>query len=131
MPHAAAAPTRPARPPRTRTASFQAPARQDIVYVADLGIDRLVAYRFRPRWRTDPCNPAKSFALPPGLGPRHLVFSSRRSVAIYHRQRTHPHRPPSRASILATGALSRSATPSPFPRANGGIVQPAGILLSA
>lgn len=42
--------------------------------VADLGIDRLLAYRFDPARRTISPAPAAVLALPPGAGPRHLVL---------------------------------------------------------
>lgn len=46
-------------------------------YVADLGGDRVYAYRYAPQANAEqPLQPAKTpfLALPPGSGPRHLVF---------------------------------------------------------
>lgn len=48
-------------------------------YVADLGGDRVYAYRYAPGERVErPLQPAKTsfLALPPGSGPRHLVFGA-------------------------------------------------------
>lgn len=45
------------------------------VYVADLGIDRLVAYALAADGQLTPA-PERDFAVPPGLGPRHIVFSA-------------------------------------------------------
>jgi 6-phosphogluconolactonase len=43
------------------------------VYVADLGMDRIVAYRLSPAGTVEPY-PEGDFQVAPGLGPRHLVF---------------------------------------------------------
>lgn len=48
-------------------------------YVADLGGDRVYAYRYAPQDGAEqPLQPAKTpfLALPPGSGPRHLVFDA-------------------------------------------------------
>jgi 6-phosphogluconolactonase len=47
----------------------------DTVYVSDLGIDRLVAYALDNAGGLTR-QPARDFQFPPGLGPRHLVFSA-------------------------------------------------------
>ena len=58
------------------------------VYVADLGTDRLVAYAFAADGRLTAA-PARDFAVPPGLGPRHIVFRSRRAASV-HGKRVDP-----------------------------------------
>lgn len=47
------------------------------LFVSDLGADRIYAYRYDPGTPERPLKPADpaSIALPPGSGPRHLVFS--------------------------------------------------------
>ena len=47
------------------------------LFVSDLGADRIFAYRYDPGNAERPLAPAKpaSIELPPGSGPRHLVFS--------------------------------------------------------
>lgn len=48
------------------------------VYVQDLGADRILAYRYDPSNPESPLTAMKeqpSIALPPGSGPRHLIFS--------------------------------------------------------
>ncbi len=98
----------------------------DIVYVADLGIDKLVAYALGKDGGLRH-EPARDFAVPPGLGPRHLVFHpDGRSLFMVSELI---------ATVVSiavdpqTGALSERdsfAIPSP----DGGIVQPAGILMT-
>lgn len=96
------------------------------VYVADLGIDRLVAYDFGADGSLT-ANPAKSFALPRGLGPRHLVFSpdGRSLFLVSELIATVLHL----AVDPATGALTE-VDAFPIPSRDGNIVQPAGILLA-
>lgn len=99
----------------------------DIVHVADLGIDRLVAYRLGADGSLTP-TPERDFALPPGLGPRHLVFSqdgtrlflvSELIPTVY-----------SLAVDPKSGVLTQ-VDRFDIPSLDGGIVQPAGILLTA
>ena len=47
------------------------------LFVSDLGADRIFAYRYDPSNAERPLSPAEpaSIELPPGSGPRHLVFS--------------------------------------------------------
>lgn len=47
----------------------------DTVYVSDLGIDKLVAYALDKAGGLTR-RPGRDFQFPPGLGPRHLVFSA-------------------------------------------------------
>ena len=50
-----------------------------IVYAQDLGADRIYAYRYDPANRENPLSALKVqpfLALPPGSGPRHLVFAA-------------------------------------------------------
>ena len=99
----------------------------DIVYVADLGIDRLVAYRLGADGGLTH-EAAHDFVLPPGLGPRHLVFSSD-GRAIFMVSELIP-TVVSLAVDAATGALSQRDAFA-IPSLDGGVVQPAGIVLSA
>lgn len=99
----------------------------DIVYVGDLGIDKLVAYRLGADGGLKP-EPARNFPLPPGLGPRHLVFSADGS-AIFMVSELIP-TVVSLAVDPTTGALTQRDGFT-IPSLDGGIVQPAGILLSA
>lgn len=99
----------------------------DIVYVADLGIDRLVAYRLGADGSLTP-EPVRDFALPPGLGPRHLVFAADGSALFMVSELI-----PTVVSLAvdpATGALTQRDA-FPIPSLDGGIVQPAGILLTS
>lgn len=98
----------------------------DVVYVADLGIDKLVAYDFGKDGSLTRA-PNKDFSFPPGLGPRHLVFSpDGRSLFVVSELI---------ATVLslavdpATGALTERDA-FPIPSLDGGIVQSAGILLA-
>ncbi len=71
--------------------------------------------------------PARDFALPPGLGPRHLVFHPDGSVLFMVSELI-----PTVVSLAvdpATGALTQRDAFS-IPSLDGGIVQPAGILLA-
>lgn len=99
----------------------------DIVYVADLGIDRLVAYRLGSDGGLTH-EPARDFTLPPGLGPRHLVFSADCSAIFMVSELI-----PTVVSLgvdPSTGALTQRDAFA-IPSLDGGIVQPAGIVLSA
>ncbi len=98
----------------------------DTVYVADLGIDRLVAYRLGGDGSLTH-EPARDFTLPPGLGPRHLVFSCD-GRAIFMVSELIP-TVVSLAVDRATGALTQRDAFA-IPSLDGGIVQPAGIVLS-
>lgn len=96
------------------------------VYVADLGIDRIVCYALSAdgsliHQATD------DFAVPPGLGPRHLVFNpDGRSLFMV-------------SELIATvssfsvdpqtGALTERHS-FPIPRLGDTVVQPAGIVLA-
>lgn len=53
------------------------PNRSHYVYASDLGADRIFIYQFTPSNAHYPLNPAapSSVILPPGSGPRHLLFS--------------------------------------------------------
>lgn len=98
----------------------------DIVYVADLGIDKLVAYRLGADGSLTH-ESARDFSLPPGLGPRHLVFSSDGSAIFMVSELI-----PTVVSLAVdpiTGALSQRDAFA-IPSLDGGVVQPSGILLS-
>lgn len=99
----------------------------DVVYVADLGIDKLVAYAFGADGSLTR-QPARDFALPPGIGPRHLVFHPDGSALFLVSELI-----PTVLSLAvdpATGALSQRDAFA-IPSLDGGIVQPAGIVLSS
>ncbi|WP_339512847.1 lactonase family protein [Pseudomonas sp. RL_15y_Pfl2_60] len=50
---------------------------QEYLFACDLGADQVFAYRYNPRSGSNkPLSPAGSTALPPGSGPRHLLFSA-------------------------------------------------------
>lgn len=53
------------------------PNRSHYVYASDLGADRVFIYQFTPSNEHYPLNPAapRSVVLPPGSGPRHLLFN--------------------------------------------------------
>jgi len=98
----------------------------DTVYVSDLGIDQLVAYSLDFSGGLTR-QPARDFTFPPGLGPRHLVFSADgRSLFVVSELI---------ATVLslavdpATGALTQRDAFA-IPSLDGGIVQSAGILLA-
>lgn len=62
---------------------IQASSRNRFVYVSDLGLDRVLIYKFDPATgklsRIDSAGPSKDFflaTLAPGTGPRHVAFSS-------------------------------------------------------
>lgn len=98
----------------------------DVVYVADLGIDSLVAYSFGADGSFARA-PGRDFAFPPGLGPRHLVFHPDGQSLFVVSELI-----PTVMSLAvdpATGTLSRRDAFS-IPSLDGGIVQPAGILLA-
>ena len=97
------------------------------VYAADLGIDKLVAYRLGDDGSLIHV-PMRDFALPPGTGPRHFVFHpDGRSLFMVSEL------VPTVVSLgvdSATGALTQRDVFS-IPSLDGGIVQPAGIVLTA
>jgi 6-phosphogluconolactonase len=98
----------------------------DIVYVADLGIDQLVAYALDGAGGLTR-QPGRDFTFPPGLGPRHLVFSADgRSIFVVSELIATV---TSLAVDATTGALTQRDA-FPVPSRDGGIVQSAGILLA-
>lgn len=96
------------------------------VYVSDLGIDRLVAYTLDNAGGLTR-QPSREFQFPPGLGPRHLVFSADGSSLFVVSELI--------ATVISlavdptTGALSQRDAYR-IPSRDGGIVQSAGILLA-
>jgi 6-phosphogluconolactonase len=98
----------------------------DVVYVSDLGIDRLVAYDFGADGSLTRA-PGKDFAFPPGLGPRHLVFhpDGRSLFVVSELIATVV----SLAVDPTTGALTERDA-FRVPSLDGGGVQSAGILLA-
>ena len=97
------------------------------VYVADLGIDRIVVYAIGENGGLSP-RPESDLALPPGLGPRHIVFRPDGRMLFMVSELI-----PTVISIAvdpATGKLTQLNAFSIASR-DGGVVQPAGILLSA
>lgn len=98
----------------------------NVVYVADLGIDRLVAYDFGTDGSLTRA-PTKDFTFPPGLGPRHLVFhpDGRSLFVVSELIATVV----SLAVDPTTGALTQRDA-FRVPSLDGGIVQSAGILLA-
>ncbi|ARU87930.1 lactonase family protein [Pseudomonas sp. M30-35] len=46
------------------------------LFASDLGADQVFSYRYNPQAGSTPLTPAGSTALPPGSGPRHLLFSN-------------------------------------------------------
>ena len=96
------------------------------VYVADLGMDRLVVYALGTDGSLTP-KPENDYALPPGLGPRHLVFHPDGRLLFLVSELI-----PTVMSLAVdptTGVLSpRSSVPIAPP--GDGIVQPAGIVLT-
>ncbi|HTN60975.1 MAG TPA: lactonase family protein, partial [Devosia sp.] len=98
----------------------------NFVYVADLGIDRLVAYALADNGQLTPA-PERDFTVPPGLGPRHIVFSAdgQRLFMVSELIATVI----SFAVSPANGALSVVQS-LPIAPPDDSIVQPAGIVLS-
>jgi 6-phosphogluconolactonase len=96
------------------------------VYVSDLGIDKLVAYSLDDTGGLTR-QPARDFAFPPGLGPRHMVFSADGKSLFVVSELI--------ATVVsltvdaATGALSQRDA-FRVKSADGGVVQSAGILLA-
>jgi len=98
----------------------------DTVYVSDLGIDKLVAYTLDSAGELTR-EPSRGFQFLPGLGPRHLVFSSNGDSLFVVSELI-----PTVVSLAVdptTGALTQRDSFS-IPAPDGGIVQPAGILLA-
>lgn len=96
------------------------------VYVADLGADRLVAYALADDGRLTAA-PARDFAVPPGLGPRHIVFhpGGQRLFMVSELIPTVM----SLALEPSSGAMSVVQSLPLLPTGDG-ITQPAGIVLS-
>ena len=97
------------------------------VYVADLGIDRIVVYAIDENGGLSH-RPEDDLTVPPGLGPRHIVFRPDGRMLFMVSELI-----PTVISIavdVATGKLSQLDAFSIASR-DGGVVQPAGILLSA
>jgi 6-phosphogluconolactonase len=97
------------------------------LYVADLGMDRIVVYALGADGGLV-AHPESDFGLPPGTGPRHLVFSADGKQLFMVAELT--------ASLwsfavdAASGAL-RLIDQFGIPPTGPSIVQPAGILLTA
>ncbi len=98
----------------------------EFLYVADLGIDRLVAYRLGADGSLT-ATPARDYALPPGLGPRHIVFSRDGAHLFMVSELTPTVMSFSPAAV--DGALT-TVSSVPIPPSGDSIVQPAGIVLS-
>ena len=98
-----------------------------MVYVVDLGIDRIVAYDLGTTGQLT-ASPASDFSLPPGLGPRHIVFSAD-GLRLFMVSELVP-TVMSFAVDPANGALSEIDCVA-IPPAGDTIVQPSGIVLSA
>lgn len=97
----------------------------EFLYVADLGIDRLIAYHLGSDGSLT-ATPSRDFALPPGLGPRHIVFSADGQRLFMVSELI----PTVMSFVLAAdGALTAIST-IPVPPSSATIVQPAGIVLS-
>jgi 6-phosphogluconolactonase len=97
-----------------------------LVYVADLGIDRLVAYALGQDGNLTH-QPANDFALPPGLGPRHVVFHPNGRLLFLVSELI-----PVVMSLAVdpgTGTLSQRASVAIEPP-GGSIMYPAGIVLT-
>lgn len=96
------------------------------LYVADLGIDRLVAYGIGPDGSLTP-QPAGDFALPSGLGPRHIVFHPNDRLLFLVSELI--------GTVLSlavdpnTGALSQRDTFTIQPPVDS-VVQPSGIVVT-
>ena len=97
----------------------------DMLYVADLGIDRLIAYRFGADGSLTAI-PERDFSVPPGLGPRHIVFSADGRHLFMVSELTPTIMSFSRAE---DGALAAVSTIS-IPPSSDTMVQPAGIVVS-
>ncbi len=96
------------------------------VYVADLGMDRIVVYELADNGSLTAA-PSRGLALPPGLGPRHLVFSPD-GLSLFMVSELIP-TVLSFALDPATGALTQTDRFDILPPGDS-IVQPAGILLT-
>jgi 6-phosphogluconolactonase len=96
------------------------------VYVADLGIDRLVAYALGADGSLTAA-PARDISVPPGTGPRHLVFHPQGELLFMVSELI----PTVKTFAVdpATGALSLRDSFDILPPGDS-IVQPAGILLT-
>jgi 6-phosphogluconolactonase len=96
-------------------------------YVTDLGMDRIFVYEMTAEGGLSLCE-GRELLLPPGTGPRHLVFAAggRHLFAVSELIPTVF----SFAVDPATGALTQRDTFS-IPKLGEAIVQPAGILLTA
>jgi 6-phosphogluconolactonase len=95
------------------------------VHVADLGMDRILAYAVGAGGSLTAA-PERDLAVPPGLGPRHIVFSAdgRRLFMVSELIATV-------MSLALDGSGALSIVQSlPIPPPGDTIVQPAGIVLS-
>ena len=99
----------------------------DVVYVADLGIDKLVAYRLGADGSLAH-EPDRDFDLPPGTGPRHLVFHPK-GHSLFMVSELVPTVVSLRVDSV-TGALTQQDV-FLIRSLDSGIVQPAGIVLTA
>jgi 6-phosphogluconolactonase len=97
------------------------------VYVTDLGLDRILVYELDENGGLGLCQ-NHEFLLPPGTGPRHLVFDpgGRRLFMVSELIPTVF----SLAVEPTTGALTQRDALA-IPRLGAAVVQPAGILLAA
>ncbi|MDB5585711.1 MAG: hypothetical protein JWP26_681 [Devosia sp.] len=95
------------------------------LYVADLGIDLLVAYRLGDDGSLTAA-PDRDFTLPPGLGPRHIVFARDGRDLFMVSELT----PTVMSFALSPDGALRPVSIIPIPPSSATIVQPAGIVLS-
>lgn len=95
------------------------------LYVADLGIDRLVAYGLGSEGSLTAIS-ERDFALPPGLGPRHIVFSQDGRHLFMVSELI----PTVMSFTLAEDGVLTPVSTIPVPPSGDTIVQPAGIVLS-
>ncbi|MDB5531027.1 MAG: hypothetical protein JWR51_4130 [Devosia sp.] len=97
----------------------------EFLYVADLGIDRLVAYSLGGDGGLTAV-PTRDFALPPGLGPRHIVLSADGQLLFMVSELI----PTVMSFALAADGTLTAISTIPVPPSSDTIVQPAGIVLS-
>ena len=97
----------------------------DMLYVADLGIDRLIAYRLGADGSLTAV-PERDFRVPPGLGPRHIAFSTDGRHLFMVSELT----PTVMSFSRAAGGVLAAVSTISIPPSGDAIVQPAGIVLS-